>query len=98
MLGQKISNKLLFQFSCKGEKFSVDRLRLNLIELITIHINEENNETEEKFDITKVSKNPSCIVNKFIQHTWNDDGYDKLWTGKILSFNSNGQMYEVVNL
>ena len=61
ILFQKVSNKLLFQFSFKGEKFSVDRLRMNLLELIDVHIGEEEN---NKFDITTLAKNPMSIIKK----------------------------------
>ena len=41
ILCQEVSNKLLFKFSFKGEKYSVDRLKMNLLELIDVHIGDE---------------------------------------------------------
>ena len=53
LLGQKVQNKILFQFSSKGQKFSIDTLRLNLIQLINIQIEEEAN-SKGNIDITKL--------------------------------------------
>ena len=59
---------------------------MNLIELIHLHIDEEEQST------FYISKDSSCIVNKFIKHK---NGYGKEWAGKILAFNKNRNMYEV---
>ena len=35
-------------------------------------------------------------MKNIIKHTWNDDGYDKEWAGKIISTISKRNMYEVL--
>ena len=48
----------------------MDKLRLNLIELINIHIGREEEADQVDIDIREIKKNnPNIIVDKYIDHT-----------------------------
>lgn len=71
-------------FIYKGETFSIDRLRFNLIKLIDLHIKDQENQyLYDDIPPSVISKNPSRIINKYIYHTWNDANGDEKWNGKI---------------
>ena len=71
-------------FIHKGKTFSIDRLRLNLIKLIDLHIkDQENQNLYDDIPPSEISKNPSRIINKYIHYTWNDANGDEKWNGKI---------------
>ena len=51
---------------------------------------------QDDIDITEIKTNSNIILNKYINHTWNSNGSDKVWFGKILSFNPRTNMFEVL--
>ena len=53
---------------------------------------------QDDIDIREIKANPNIIVNKYINNTWNSNGSDNVWFGRILSFNSRTNMFEVLLL
>ena len=85
ILGQKVNEKKLFAFSEKGNKFTVDQLRINLLSLINLHIEQETQNYHD-VNIGDIKRDPNCLVDLYIHHTWIDEGVEKMWKGKIISY------------
>ena len=94
-LTSKVNDKKLSAFSEKGNKFTVDQLRLSLLSLINLHIEQETQNYHD-VNIGDIKRDPNCLVDLYIHHTWIDEGVEKMWKGKIISYISIQKMYKVL--
>ena len=98
IIGQKVLDKSLMAFSHKGEKFTVDKLRMNLIALIEQHIKQQENEyLYTEIPVPEIKSKPETILNRYIHHTWTDTNEDEIWNGKVVTFDTEKKIFEVLD-
>ena len=82
------SNKSLFKFSCHKQQYSVEKLKENLLLLLSAH-------AEEKDNLEDVMLHPESLVGQRIKHQFEVDGELVWYNGKVMDLDLDTKIFSV---
>ena len=84
LVGQVHSDSSLFNFTCKKEKFAVEKLKQNLLKLMENTSDGEAQEESTSDLVQKIRMSPSLLIQREVNHYYDDEGEESWWEGKIV--------------